>query len=131
MFGELDTRAPVVLEQPEFIQDDIWGRDKQALDFNVDGSSARLRFREFFRNFQLDNIFIYREGLLRNWNRRELYIEVDLAHLNEFDEVLFNNLSVKYICFLFQIFKFNYAFIHFRKSRTSSCRFSKLELRMP
>jgi hypothetical protein len=102
MFGELDTRAPVVLEAPEFIQDDIWGRDIQALDFNVDGSSARLRFREFFRNFQLDNIFIYREGLLRNWNRRELFIEVDLAHLNEFDEVLFNNLSVNIYLFSLQ-----------------------------
>lgn len=93
MFGELDTREPVVLEPPEYMQDE-WGREKPSLDFNVDGASARLRFREFFRNFKQDNIFIYRDALLRNWNRRELYIEVDLSHLNEFDEVLFNNLQV-------------------------------------
>jgi hypothetical protein len=90
MFGE-EFRAPVVIEPP--LQEGDWGVRDQ-LDFNVDGSSARTRFREFFRNFRQDGVYIYREALLRHWNRREFYIEVDLAHLNEFDEVLFNNLQV-------------------------------------
>ncbi len=32
---------------------------------------------------------------MKHWNRNELFIEVDLSHLNEFDEVLFNNLQAK------------------------------------
>jgi hypothetical protein len=56
---------------------------------------CRRRFREFFRNYQKDSIFIYRDALILRWGRREYFVEVDLAHLNEFDEVLYNNLQVK------------------------------------
>ena len=90
MFGE-DFRAPVVLEPPQL--DDDWGSTER-LDFNVEGSAARARFREFFRNFRNDNVFIYRDALMRHWNRREMFVDVDLGHLNQFDEVLFNQLQV-------------------------------------
>lgn len=72
---------------------DSWGGSR-LVNFDIDGSNARNRFREFFRNFRLDNVYIYRDALIRHWNRKELFIEVDLAHLNQFDEVLFNNLQV-------------------------------------
>jgi len=65
------------------------------VDFNIEGSNARSRFREFFRNYRLDNVFIYRDALIRNWNRRHYFVEVDLSHLNQFDEILFNNLQVQ------------------------------------
>ncbi|KAJ1428371.1 MCM2/3/5 family-domain-containing protein [Ochromonadaceae sp. CCMP2298] len=73
---------------------DAWGGSRLT-NFDIDGSSARNRFREFFRNFQLENVYIYRDALIRNWNRKELFVEVDLFHLNQFDEVLFNTLQTR------------------------------------
>ena len=35
--------------------------------------------------------------LIRNWNKNEYYIEVDLAHINEYDEALFINLQVNFL----------------------------------
>lgn len=89
----MEFSRPVVLEPPD--EYESWGGQKQ-LNFGLDGATSRIRFREFFRNFRLDGIHIYREALIRHWNRNEMFIEVDLAHLNEFDEVLFNNLQVGY-----------------------------------
>lgn len=91
MYGDMEFSRPVVLEPPD--EYESWGAQKQ-LNFGLDGATSRIRFREFFRNFRLDGIHIYREALIRHWNRNEMFIEVDLAHLNEFDEVLFNNLQV-------------------------------------
>jgi hypothetical protein len=91
MYGDMEFSRPVVLEPPD--EYESWGGQKQ-LNFGLDGATSRIRFREFFRNFRLDGIHIYREALIRHWNRNEMFIEVDLAHLNEFDEVLFNNLQV-------------------------------------
>jgi len=54
----------------------------------------RRRFREFFRNYQVRSEFIYRDRLIHQWGRHEHFIEVDLAHLNEFDEILYNSLQV-------------------------------------
>lgn len=65
-------------------------------DYDIDGSTTRSRFREFFRNFRIDNVFTYRDALIRHWNKRELFVEVDLAHLNQYDPVLFNSLQVGY-----------------------------------
>ena len=86
-------RDPVTLQRPEFA--------------NVNDSSlhnCRVRFREFFRcicttfalitqfmnkllyserNFRQGLVFIYRDALTRNWNRRQLYVEVDMLHLTE------------------------------------------------
>jgi hypothetical protein len=93
MYGEDEVRRPVVLQPPD--ASDSWGGSR-LVDFDIDGSSARSRFREFFRNFRVDNVFIYRDALIRHWNRKELFVEVDLSHLNQFDEVLFNNLQVPF-----------------------------------
>jgi DNA replication licensing factor MCM5 len=93
MYGEVESRQPVVLQPPD--TNSAWsGGDSSLVDFNIEGSNARSRFREFFRNFRLDNVFIYRDALIRNWNRRDYFVEVDLSHLNQFDEILFNNLQV-------------------------------------
>jgi DNA replication licensing factor MCM5 len=92
MYGDLEFSKPVVLEPPDEYEN--WGAQKQ-LVFGLDGATSRIRFREFFRNFRQDGIHIYRDALVRHWNRNEMFVEVDLAHLNEFDEVLFNNLQSK------------------------------------
>lgn len=95
MYGEASSRAPFVLESNNEAVSS-WGAQR-SLDFNVEGSNARVRFREFFRNFRIDNDYIYRNSLIQHWNRNEYFVEVDLAHVNEFDEVLFNNLQVNKI----------------------------------
>lgn len=92
MYGDLEFSKPVVLEAPDGYEE--WGAQKR-LSFDLDGATSRIRFREFFRNFRHNGIHIYRDSLVRHWNRNELFVEVDLAHLNEFDEVLFNNLQVR------------------------------------
>lgn len=89
-----DTRRPIVLQPPETAE--IFDR-RQNTNFDIEGSVARSRFREFFRNFRLLNNYIYRDALMRNWSRNEMFVEVDLAHLNEYDEVLFNNLQVGWL----------------------------------
>lgn len=58
------------------------------------GAAIRSRFREFFRNFRLDNVYPYRDALVRHWNQREYFIEVELAHLGQYDETLFNYIQV-------------------------------------
>lgn len=92
MYGEIESRRPVVLQPPD--SNDTWNNNSNLINFNLDGSNARNRFREFFRNFRIDNVYIYRDALIRNWNRQEYFVEVDLSHLNQFDEILFNNLQV-------------------------------------
>jgi hypothetical protein len=88
----MESRAITVLEPPD--QSYTWGQ-KQSLNFDFDGSTSRVKFREFFRNFRIDNLHIYRDALIRNWNRNLYFIEVDCAHLNEFDEVLLHHLQVR------------------------------------
>lgn len=86
----------MVLEPPVDPQSTAFGLGaNSAVDFEISGSQTRHRFREFFRNFRLDNIFIYRDALIRHWNRREMFVEVDLAHLDQFDHVLYNSLTVR------------------------------------
>lgn len=97
MYGEEETRRPVVLQPPDL--GDSWG-SRSSVNFDIEGSSARNRFREFFRNFRVDNVYIYRDALIRHWNRKELFVEVELAHLNQFDEILFNNLQVTPLLFV-------------------------------
>jgi hypothetical protein len=62
--------------------------------FEIEGANARQRFREFFRNFRQGHTYIYRDALIRHWNRGEYFVEVDLAHLNEYDDILLNALQV-------------------------------------
>lgn len=51
----------------------------------LEGSLLRQKFREFFRTFRLGNVYIYRDALLRHFNRGEYYTEVDLKHVEEYD----------------------------------------------
>ncbi len=90
----------------------------------LQGSIARKLFREFFRNFSLGNIFIYRESLFRQWSRNEYFVEVNLAHVQEFHRDLFNCL---------QVFPFNksyHIFIICRQALYNIFRFSKEARRM-
>jgi len=78
-----------VLLPPGDLREDV--RPETA--YEVAGAFARQRLREFFRNFRQGNVYQYRDSLVRNWNRGEYFVEVDLAHVNEYDEVLFNKLQ--------------------------------------
>ncbi len=81
-----------VLEPPTNIDTN---NRRGATNFSITNSTAKDRFANFFKTFRLgNNVYIYRDALIRHWNRREMFIEVDLAHVNEYDEVLFNNLQV-------------------------------------
>jgi hypothetical protein len=88
-----ESRRPIILEPPENAE--TWDRNRGDTSFEIDGSALRNRFREFFRNFRNGNVYVYRDALVRHWNRSEFFIEIDLSHLNEYDEILFNNLQVK------------------------------------
>ncbi|KAI8909693.1 MCM2/3/5 family-domain-containing protein, partial [Gorgonomyces haynaldii] len=46
------------------------------------------KFTEFLKNFRLDNSFVYREQLRQNLILKKYFVEVDLAHLGQFDEEL-------------------------------------------
>jgi DNA replication licensing factor MCM5 len=85
------SRRPVVLEP---LGDGNDGRLRVGA-YEIEGSTARSRFREFFRNFRLGNVYLYRDALIRHWNRGEYFVEVDLAHVHEYDEVLLQSLQVK------------------------------------
>jgi len=65
--------------------------------FNVELGEAQFRFREFFRNFHQapSNVYIYRDALLRQYNRDEFFVEVDLGHVNEYDAALFNMIQTR------------------------------------
>jgi len=82
----IDSRDPIVLQPPE-----------TSVPINSTTNSSfhhfRLRFREFFRNFRLGQVYIYRDMLTRNWNRRQFIVEVNLGHLHEYDEVLMGYLQ--------------------------------------
>lgn len=82
------SRRPIVLQRGGE------GLENAANSYQLDGSTGKIRFREFFRNFRLGSVYIYRDALIRQWDRREYYVEVDIAHVNEYDEILFNNIQV-------------------------------------
>lgn len=87
--NSMDGQKPLVVAQPA----DRWGgwdTDKnnsstRGSGQQLEGSALRQKFREFFRTFRLGNLYIYREALLRHYNRQEYYIEVDLKHVGEYD----------------------------------------------
>ena len=81
---------PIVIEANG---DGLEGREHHR-EFEIEGTVATLRFREFFRRFCQGNNYPYRDALLKHWNRGEYFIEVDLAHINEFDDVLLQALQV-------------------------------------
>lgn len=87
----MESRPLVILEPPEPGFD--WG-ERTDLNFQFEGPITRAKFREFLRNFRIANKYIYREALIRNWTRNNFSVEVDCAHLVEFDETLLHHLQV-------------------------------------
>ena len=62
----------------------------------VTPAEARSRFREFFRNYHdAEDQYIYRDQLQKRWQRRESYVEIELAHVNEYDEALMAKVQSK------------------------------------
>jgi hypothetical protein len=57
------SRRPIVLEPQGDNNDD---RNRRG-GYEIEGSTARTKFREFFRNFRQGNVYIYRDALIRNW----------------------------------------------------------------
>ncbi|KAJ8330738.1 minichromosome maintenance protein 5 [Batrachochytrium dendrobatidis] len=53
------------------------------------------KFLDFLRSYRQENVFIYREQLRQNLLIKQNYIEVDLAHLMNFNEELANNFKEK------------------------------------
>ena len=90
-------REPTVLEPPG---EPARNRNNAQNDYNLEPSQARQRFREFFRNFRQGTKFIYSDALIDQWKRREYFVDVDLAHVNEYDEILFNHLQDKPALFM-------------------------------
>lgn len=96
MFGEGGGSRTVVLEPiDESYQYNDW-TEETGEDFNSSNATIKLKFKEFIKNFSLENIFHYRELLLKQYNRRSYFISIDISHIREFDEVLFNKLLVSY-----------------------------------
>lgn len=91
-------RAPFVLERnsEEAPERNRWdGAIPHDNDYKISGATARAKFREFFRNYRVGSVYHYREALLRHWNKGEHFVEVDIAHVYEFDDVLLNCLQVR------------------------------------
>jgi hypothetical protein len=94
-------RRPIILQPPDSsILESSVIRRRGPTNLDMDNATARKKFKAFFRGYHSgDYVYIYRDALIRHWNRNELFVEVDLAHLNQFDEDLFNNLQVIYMKF--------------------------------
>ena len=90
--GTMEGGAVTVLQPPE---DAVEGLQHSS-EGTIEQFQARKLFREFFRNFRLGNVFIYREALMRQWNCGQYFVEVDLFHVQEFNRSLFNNLQVTF-----------------------------------
>ena len=89
----MDSSGPATVLQPvgQAMDERSYGQG-----FEIESNQeARHRFREFFRNFRQGNLYTYREALVRQFNRQDYFIEVDLAHVNEYDDKLYNNLQSK------------------------------------
>lgn len=69
-------------------------RQEEDEQYNLTGHQARKGFTEFFKNFHVGGVFYYREALLRNWNKKHYFIEVNLQHVHEYSDMLLNALQV-------------------------------------
>ena len=63
---------------------------------------SQKKAREFIRNFRLGASYVYRDRLLQmhrkrsSGSTREATLELDLAHLSEYDPALLDNIQVLY-----------------------------------
>jgi hypothetical protein len=69
--------------------------EEEEAQYSLTGHQARRGFAEFFRNFRIGGVFHYREALLRNWNKRHFFVELNLAHVYEYNDMLLNALQVR------------------------------------
>ena len=84
-----ESRPPIVLLPNN---DEEIAANRSNPSYSITGSAAKARFREFFRNFRLGTVYPYRDALIRHWNRAEYFVDVDVSHLLEYDEILYNQL---------------------------------------
>jgi len=56
--------------------------------FSLD--TTRRHFKEFLRNYQLSNVFIYRDAILAAARKGHGTVEFSLSHLNEYDPAMLN-----------------------------------------
>ncbi|CAF4299960.1 unnamed protein product, partial [Rotaria sp. Silwood2] len=53
----------------------------------------KKKFKMFIREFHINNLFIYREMLRRNYNSRRYWIDIELCHLSDYDDNLCDHLK--------------------------------------
>lgn len=58
-------------------------------------TTIERKFADFLRNFRLENDFVYRNQMRRNFLIRQYFVEVDMNHLASFDAELANQLRLK------------------------------------
>ncbi|CAF0980210.1 unnamed protein product [Rotaria sp. Silwood1] len=56
-------------------------------------ASIKKKFKMFIREFHINNLFIYREMLRRNYNSRRYWIDIELRHLSDYDDNLCDHLK--------------------------------------
>ena len=74
----------------------FWGDSTEQAEGGQSSATVnRVKYREFIRNFRLDEEYVYREALRSAIVTRQQMMEVDIDHLMEFDEELTNELLSK------------------------------------
>ena len=62
-------------------------------DDHEDVIQAQKKLREFIRNYREGNIYPYREQLQQRWRKRETFLEVNFAHLQEYNHDLMSKIA--------------------------------------
>ena len=88
-------KQPVVLSREQDAESQPKTYADEVAQYNLTGHQARRGFTEFFKNFRIGGVFHYREALFRNWNKKDYFIEVNLAHVYEYNDMLLNALQVR------------------------------------
>lgn len=73
-----------------FDEHDGYDEEEEEEEGRVSNYVIKNKFRELIRNFHQREVFIYRDQLLRNVQRNEFYLNVDIDHIGRFDEQLLN-----------------------------------------
>ncbi|CAF1617500.1 unnamed protein product, partial [Adineta ricciae] len=60
---------------------------------DLNRASIKKKFKMFIREFHINNLFIYREMLRRNYNSRRYWIDIELRHLSDYDDNLCDHLK--------------------------------------
>lgn len=78
-----------------FFSDNFGADHQQEFDQEHDLNRATIKkkFKMFIREFHINNLFIYRESLRRNYNSRRYWIDIELRHLSDYDDNLCDHLQ--------------------------------------